>query len=684
MAGSPFGPVGAIIGGTAGAIAPSFLQLFGSNIQRQAEEGRPVSAGRAAAAAAPGAALEVAATFVPLGRSLVGKLLGPEAEKALAKGGSKVVDEGLAKVLTKGAAVGAGFEIPTEVTQQMLERLQAGLPLSSPDALAEYGEAAYGAGLVGGPFGAVGRVGQRAVARGERDKEVAEQRKLDEQIAAKEREATEKAEAARKLTPEFRQELNAQIVQLQDELRQVEPVAKDKTVDEELRNEAKARATEIKKQLKDLNDQMRASMKTAGAPTTLADELARRARAPQAAQITDEFGNVITPKAKPLTQEEIAEGYARQSEAVLERDRERQAALQRLRDKEEAERQKVYEQTQQGVQRYLSQLQEIEEADVDVRTQRELEKRQKGEKEATFTRAMERIQKAVDNFGFNLLGFKSDPEVQRLKDQIADLSRPESIAAAEDRDARLQQIDTLKAELDKATQEAARSSGEGLRRLIDEGRITRDVTKALGIEGLGGRTVNAAEALPNIDARINELEEKRKALTASKKGLMEDDGTLTPAGMRLVQDEVRLNELKRLRTVAGQAEETGAEAAVAGTMEGATRPEPPAVFIKSGLPSVTYKSQADKAATQASGRFTDLTALMDDYRKGRFFGEKGAKRDVELASYTREGLLRESEEARRNVIDELINEVSYRRMEQGLRPLAVLKLLGLLLMLITF
>jgi hypothetical protein len=50
---------------------PSALQLFGANIERQAaeqmEEGKPldISRTRAAAAAAPGAALEVAATFIP-------------------------------------------------------------------------------------------------------------------------------------------------------------------------------------------------------------------------------------------------------------------------------------------------------------------------------------------------------------------------------------------------------------------------------------------------------------------------------------------------------------------------------------------------------------------------------------------------------------------------------------------
>jgi hypothetical protein len=169
LAGSFAGPGGALIGGGLGAIAPSVAQLFGSGLERQAAEGvEDISASKALAAAVPGAALEVAATFIPLGRTIVGKVLGPGAEQALARGSTEAAErlakEGLTKTLAKGVGVGAAAEIPTEVIQQMLERAQAGLPLTSEDALAEYGEAAYGAGLVGGPFGAVGRVGQRSVA----------------------------------------------------------------------------------------------------------------------------------------------------------------------------------------------------------------------------------------------------------------------------------------------------------------------------------------------------------------------------------------------------------------------------------------------------------------------------------------------------------------------------------------
>jgi hypothetical protein len=276
------GPRGALIGGIGGALAPSYAQLTGSFLERQAEEGQDVSLGRAAAAAVPGAAVEVAATYIPLGRSLVGKILGPEAEKALAKGATEATErlarESIYKAITKGVGVGTLAEIPAEVLQQMLERAQAGLPLTDEEAQSEYGQAAYGAALVGAPFGAIGRVGQRGVARGQEEERVSEERRLQEELAAAEQAQAAEAEAARKFSPDYRLDLVGKITAAQDRLKQVEPVAKDKTVDEDVRKEAIAEANELKKQLKELNAAMKESMKGAGLTPTLAEEIAARPR----------------------------------------------------------------------------------------------------------------------------------------------------------------------------------------------------------------------------------------------------------------------------------------------------------------------------------------------------------------------------------------------------------------------
>lgn len=176
-AGAPLGPIGALVGSTAGAVAPSFLQQYGSNIQRQAEEdiaaGRDVDISRTAAAAAavPQAALDVASQFIVVGRVLGKKLFGEFGKKIddlLAKGDTeaaeKLAKEGLAKTVAKGTTKGVFAEGLTEAAQQALERAQAGLPLTTDDAFREYGEVAYQTALVA-PLGAVGRLASRSAAR---------------------------------------------------------------------------------------------------------------------------------------------------------------------------------------------------------------------------------------------------------------------------------------------------------------------------------------------------------------------------------------------------------------------------------------------------------------------------------------------------------------------------------------
>jgi hypothetical protein len=168
-AGSLAGPVGTVVGGITGAFAPSFVQQYGGNIQRQAAaqqaEGKPLDISRTAAAgtAVPQAALDVVGTLIPLGGNIVSKILGPSVGKLIGGGGSKLAEETLLATVLKGTATGVLAEIPTEVTQQMLERAQAGLALTNDEALKEYGETAFAVSLLG-PIGILGRVSNKAQA----------------------------------------------------------------------------------------------------------------------------------------------------------------------------------------------------------------------------------------------------------------------------------------------------------------------------------------------------------------------------------------------------------------------------------------------------------------------------------------------------------------------------------------
>jgi hypothetical protein len=288
LAGSFAGPGGALIGGGLGAIAPSIAQLFGSGLERQAAEGvEDISAGKALAAAVPGAALEAAATFIPLGRSFVGKILGPGAEQALARGskeaGEAIARESLGAVLAKGTTLGVGIEGGTEAIQQMLERYQAGLPITSDDALAEYGQAAYGGALVGGPFGALGRVGQRSTARGEVEERRLTEQAAEEAKAAEEARLAKEAEQAEKATPAYETAVTQKLEAANTEINELKEIRKQKDLDPDVKKEAEARLNELNRERKKLEAQLQESKRLQGKVPTLAEVQEQRRAAAKAA-----------------------------------------------------------------------------------------------------------------------------------------------------------------------------------------------------------------------------------------------------------------------------------------------------------------------------------------------------------------------------------------------------------------
>jgi len=252
VGGRTFGAPGAIAGGLSFALP----QLYSSFLERQAEEdvaaGRDVDVdrGKALLAAAPAAGLELAATFTVLGRGVIGSLLGPKVERLLAEGGSKAIDEGIISSLAKGGARGLAVESGTEVAQQMIERYQAGLPLSTPDAVQEYGRAAYGAALVGTPLGGAGRYFEAG-----RDPAVdtpSQTPVVDEALVQRSDEAqpdTETSEIAR-----YKQSLNAN----KEQLKKLKQLLKDKTLDKDIRSEATNRIDILEQQINSDTETLRA------------------------------------------------------------------------------------------------------------------------------------------------------------------------------------------------------------------------------------------------------------------------------------------------------------------------------------------------------------------------------------------------------------------------------------------
>ena len=175
MAGAPLGPAGVIGGGILGAGATLLPQFMGANVERQAAEqmeaGKDVSIDRTKAytGAAAQAAIESAGTAFVLGKRVVKGVLGIVDDAALKTAKSqaelvKTAGRSLAAATGRGA-VGGVVEIPVEISQQIIERYQAGLDLMSPEAFKEYGESAYQAALVGTPLGGAGGAFGRSSAR---------------------------------------------------------------------------------------------------------------------------------------------------------------------------------------------------------------------------------------------------------------------------------------------------------------------------------------------------------------------------------------------------------------------------------------------------------------------------------------------------------------------------------------
>lgn len=192
--------IASLLGGGLGAFGTSFGPQAGANIERQAQEGKQVDLASAYGTAIPQAGIDVATAALALGKGF-GKMLGidsrllgtPQAE-ALAV--QKLAQESKKMAVAKGTVKMATLEVPGEVIQQALERYQAGLPLTTPDAMKEYTDTAYQTALMG-PVGGASRLAERSSAISKQEeKDFAEAEKAA-QIEADKAKAADEIERAK-------------------------------------------------------------------------------------------------------------------------------------------------------------------------------------------------------------------------------------------------------------------------------------------------------------------------------------------------------------------------------------------------------------------------------------------------------------------------------------------------------
>jgi hypothetical protein len=170
---------GAIAGGIAGGALASAPILYASNINRQKSEYAKGNIDKIDQWGALRATVGQAAMEGLADRFLIGKFIGPSQFKNIFVRG------------TVGLGTGAALEGLTEAGQQLIERYQAGLDISSDEAIEEYLSSAAAGAVLGGGIGGLGGVLSKSSAK-------IKQEQLDRDLIASENDFKARVEKANK------------------------------------------------------------------------------------------------------------------------------------------------------------------------------------------------------------------------------------------------------------------------------------------------------------------------------------------------------------------------------------------------------------------------------------------------------------------------------------------------------
>ena len=170
----------------------------------------------------------------------VGKLFGSVGSKLTNEQAKAIASQTLGRTLTDYAAkTGAAMtrEGITEATQQALERLQAGLEITDPEARKEYAESFIGGAVLGGAIAPVGRAFERGSAKSQAARAEREERSALQQAEAEKARIAAEKETAEKQTPEYALRVARQLEALEQEKlglqQQIRKITKDSTTEAE-------------------------------------------------------------------------------------------------------------------------------------------------------------------------------------------------------------------------------------------------------------------------------------------------------------------------------------------------------------------------------------------------------------------------------------------------------------------
>ena len=193
-------------------------QFTGQFLKRQTEEGRPLEETNLAAAAGAGTvagALDLLSfKMFPAIRGIfgaAGKELSQDAAEQIAKQGMSKMLGDYAKAT--GKAIGA--ESTTEVAQQFLERLQAGLKLTDEQARDEYWDSLIGGAVLGGALAPAGRYIERGRIKTQQAEEARQEQAKQFQVQEAEKQRLEQEQQAYRQTPEYLDEIQKRYQDIQ-------------------------------------------------------------------------------------------------------------------------------------------------------------------------------------------------------------------------------------------------------------------------------------------------------------------------------------------------------------------------------------------------------------------------------------------------------------------------------------
>jgi hypothetical protein len=732
IAALPLTGTAATIAGLGAAGIASAGQFTGTNLLRQMETGKSLgetNLGNAAVASIPQAALDtVSLRMMPFIRNIfgaAGKEITEEAAKKIAS--KNIKDVAADYALATGRTM--GVEGLTESAQQVLERMQAGLELGDQEARDEYFDSFVGGAVLGGVLAPPGRyLERRGIIAKEEEKNLIKQA-AEEAKTAEETRLAQEAEEAEKATPEYRLKINKQLVEKKDRLRELEQLLKDKTTDEDVKDEAKTEAKQLRKELGDLTKQMKESMTKAGIAPTVESALKRqKTQIEQQQTIVDDFGNVISAdtaldvplfdkQGRPvtrrtkdgkdvlktvkgtlpedLTPEEEVEGYERQATKTFKYFAEREEALDNLRAAEERE-----DTARRIVEQELTQNQPF------IRSGGTIPFIPYPSRAESFDPTQARKPSSVSQDVYDAATLDEKAEMlkqDRIDKYIALLEDPKAAKDIEDAqlDTERQKLNLLlmdEATKDQTAEEIARRKARdeaivdiaelqvtkareqlGLGALflgpvrqrrvekgVNEGKVDRYVASALEIRGLEGRTRDVAQAMPNIQKAIDTLESERRSLTG--KDIINPDGGLTNDGIRLVQIDTKLEEIQRLLTAGAPEQLTATEQAIAGrtAVAGDAQAEPQYDPSLQKSPAAALAAKAEKVDRDSLSGFLDLLSFLDDSRLIREIKNKKEFGKMPVTPFENK---RDIKKARKQVVDNIVESVAIKRAAQKLKPL---------------